>query len=502
MVRNNDITLADVKRILRRHWWIPLLTTLIGTSVGVALAHFLPKRYTSQTMILVQQPTVPTDYVKPIITGDLNQRLASMQEQILSRTRLQPIIEKFSLYPKDTDGGYSDDVITKVRAAVKITPMEPMAGTENRQLPGFSVAVDFSSPALAQQICSEIMSMFLEQNTQEREQQASRTTSFLTQELEEAKTKLDEQDAKLAQFKRQYLGSLPEEEQTNLSLLTGSNSQLEANTQALSRAQQDQAFNESLLSQQEMNWKASKTGQNPETAELQLATLRDQLTTLLSRYTPKHPDVVKVQNQIEELEKRQAEQAAAAKGEASGDDAGTPATTLNSPQAQQLRARIKQDRVIITDLTHRQAQIQEQIRQLQGRMQASPVVEQQFKELTRNHQSALDFYNELLKKRQNSAMATHLEHQQESEQFQVLDPPSLPDQPSFPNKPLFAGGGVTSGLALGLGILYLVAFLDTSLHTERDVETCLKVPVLVLIPTLDLAPGTGAFQGSRKTLIS
>jgi protein tyrosine kinase modulator len=445
---------------------------------------------------------VPTDYVKPIITGDLNQRLASMQQQILSRTRLQPIIEKFNLYPKEADGEYSDEVVAKIRAAVKITPMEPMAGTENRQLPGFSVAVDFDSPLLAQQICSEITSMFLEQNTVEREQQASRTTSFLTQELDEAKNKLDEQDGNLARFKRQYLGSLPEEEQANLSLLTGMNSQLEANMQALSRAQQDQAFNESLLSQQEMNWKTSQTGQNPETADLQLNALRDQLATLLSRYTPKHPDVVKVQNQIEELERRQAAQATAASAAPPNDDAGTHATTLNSPQVQQLRARIKQDGVVMADLTRRQAQIQEQIRQLQGRVQASPVVEQQFKEMTRNHQSALDFYNDLLKKQQNSAMATHLEHEQESEQFQVLDPPSLPDKPSFPNEPLFAGEGVAGGLALGLGILYLVAFLDSSLHTERDVEKCLKLPVLASIPTMDLASGGSAFQGAHKSLRS
>jgi polysaccharide chain length determinant protein (PEP-CTERM system associated) len=496
MVRNNDITLTDVKRILRRYWWIIVLSTTVCTAIGVALAVFLPKRYTSQTMILVEQPTVPTEYVKPVITSDLNRRLASMQEQILSRTRLQPIIQKFNLYPKDPDGVYTDDTIAKLRAAVKITPMEPMAGTENRQLPGFYIAVNFGKPQLAQQICSEIMSMFLEQNTQQREDQASRTTSFLTQELDEAKNKLDEQDANLAHFKRQYLGSLPEEEQTNLSLLTGMNSQLEANTQALSRAQQDQAFNESLLSQNEMNVKAAQTGPNPETVDLQLNSLRDQLATLLARYTPQHPDVVKLQKQIEELEKRQ--QAVPAVTARDSGDISRPAA-VTSPQAQQMRAKIRQDEVTIADLTRRQAQIQDQIRELQGRVQASPVVEQQLKELTRNYQTALDFYNELLKKRQNSAMATHLEHQQESEQFQVLDPPNLPDQPSFPNKPIFAGGGLAGGFALGLGILYLIAYSDASLHTDRDVEKCLKLPVLVMIPTLDLASEGGSLKGPQKT---
>jgi len=119
--------------------------------------------------------------------------------------------------------------------------------------------------------------MFLEQNARERKQQANVTTSFLSKQLEEAKKNLDDQDAKFAQFKRQYLGSLPEEEQSNLNILTGMNAQLEANTQALSRAHQDKAFNESLIGQQEANWKASQTGQNPETAEQQLALCKTSL---------------------------------------------------------------------------------------------------------------------------------------------------------------------------------------------------------------------------------
>ena len=480
MVRNGDISVADVRRILRRYWWILALTTAVGTLGAVSALMVLPKRYTSQTMILVEQPMVPAEYVKPIISGDLSHRLASMQEQILSRTRLQPIIEKFSLYLKDRSKNDTEDMVARLRSAVKISPMEPMTGTENRQLPGFYVNVDFDNPHVAQQICTEITSMFLEQNAKEREQQAARTTSFLSQQLDDAKLKLDEQDAKLAQFKRQFLGSLPEEEQTNLNLLTGMNAQLEAYTQALSRAEQDRAFNESLLSQQEMNLKSAETGASPEEAASQLSTMRQQLATLLAHYTPKHPDVLKLQDQIKELEKRQAE----AKTDKPA-SVTPPVPAIVPPQTQQLRARIRQDEINIADLTRSQNQLQKQIRELQSRVRASPVVEQQFKELTRNHQSALDFYNELLKKRQNSAMATDLEHQQESEQFRVFDPPSLPERPSFPNVPVFLGGGLGGGLVLGLGIVYLVAYADKSLHTERDVEKLLKLPVLTLIPSLE-----------------
>jgi uncharacterized protein involved in exopolysaccharide biosynthesis len=124
-------------------------------------------------------------------------------------------------------------------------------------------------------------------------------------------------------------------------------------------------------------------------------------------------------------------------------------------------------------------------------VQASPVVEQQLKEMTRTYQSALDFYNELLKKHDNSAMATDLQHQQEGEQFRVLDPPSLPDKPSFPKKPYFLGGGLAAGLGLGVGILALIAISDKSIYTERDVELCLKLPVLGLIPNLEVKAFTG-----------
>jgi polysaccharide chain length determinant protein (PEP-CTERM system associated) len=483
MVQNGEIGLDDAKRVLRRFWWILPITTIFLGAIGLGAALLLPKKYTSQTMVLVEQPTVGPDYVKPVVTEDLNHRLASMQEQVLSRTGLQPIIEKFGLYPNDRDRVHIDDLVERLRTAVTIKPMAPTPGTESRQLPGFYVNVTFDNPRTAQQICTEITSMILAQNAGDRQNQVKVTTDFLSQQLEEAKKSLDAQDAKLAQFKRQYLGSLPEEEQTNLSILMGTNTQLEANTQALSRAQQDKAFTESLLSQQETNWAKSQTGHNPETSEQQLSALQDQLTNLLARYTPEHPDVIKLTSQIEELRKQSAA-APKSNGPANG---ALQASVSEPPQIQQLRAKLRQDEINITDLAHRQSQIQEQIHQLQGRVQASPVVEQQFKELTRNYQTALDFYNDLLKKRQSAGVAGDLESQQQSEQFRVYDPPSLPDKPSFPKKTIFAGGGLGGGFALGLGILFLIAASDKSLHSERDVELALKLPVLVSVPTLDVA---------------
>jgi len=492
MIRNGEISKSEAKRVLKKYWWVLPLTVMGGAALALGATLVLPKRFTSQTIVLVDQPTVSPELVKPVITEQTNQRLASMQEQILSRSRLQPIIEKFGLYPAQRGTLHMEELVARLRSAIDVTPLEPMQGSPNRQFPGFHVNVSFDDPQTAQRICSEVTTMFLQESAKYTETQGTLTTEFLDKQLEESKRKLDEQDGKLAEFKNKYMGSLPDNEQANLGLLTTLNSQLDAHTQAVSRAQQDKAVNESLLASQLANWKAVKSGATPtETLDQQLSALQDQLGVFLARYTPDHPDVIKIKTQIEQLKKRMADAPKEGSAPASG---STPAT---EPVAlQQLRARLRQDDLSIADLTKRQGQIQSQIAVLQGKIQASPAVEQQYKELTRNYQTALEGYNELLKHRDQAAMGRDLNRQQQGELLRVLDPPSLPMTPSFPKVPLFGGGGAAVGLAAGLGILYLIAALDTSMHTERDVETCLQLPVLALVP--NVAPAGRAHQNPNK----
>jgi polysaccharide chain length determinant protein (PEP-CTERM system associated) len=488
MVRNGEIALADVKRILKRYWWIPALTTIVCAGIGLVVTHFLPKKYTSSTIVMVEEPMVPADIVKPIVNNDLNGRLASMRELVLSRSRLQPIIEKLNLYPKEREHAHAEDLVEQLRDSIEVELSQPMPGSIQRQPPGFHVSVTFDNALLAQQICTEVTSMFMDQNLKRRDKQSTDTNQFLGQQLNEAKAKMDEQDAKLAEFKRKYLGTLPEEQQTNLSIMAGMGSQLDAVTQALNRAQQERDTTETMLNLQEANWKALQLGsQKIETSEQQLEDLQDQLNNLLLRYTPEHPDVVKVKAQIEDL-KRKLDEDPTAKNRTS-----TMQAKRHEPaQLQLMRLKMKQEDSDIADLIKKQTQTQERMRMIQGRVEQTPMVEQQFKELTRDYEAAFEFYNNLLKNQANAAMATDLEHQQESETFKVLDPPSLPSAPSFPKKIVFVGDGSMAGLALGLAILGLLAMNDKSMYTERDIETCLKLPVLTMVPSFDVAgAGTG-----------
>ena len=481
MTEMRQLNFEDYVDILRRRWWLVAALALLGAGAGYGTAHFLPKRYTSQTLVLVEQPTVPGDYVKPVITQDVNQRLATMQQQILSRTRLEPVIQQFGLFAKDIKDVSIEDLVQRLRDAISVTPIRAMSGTEGRQLPGFNIAVVFDDPHLAQQICSTITSMFVEENLKLRQELSDQTTQFLGKQLEDAKSKLDDQDAKLAAFQRLHIGSLPDESQTNLSVLTELNTQLDAVTQALGRAHQDKSFAESVLAQHLAAWQASQVGPNPDSIERQLAAQEQQLSELQSKYTDDHPDVIKAKSNIETLNQKIAN---AQGGEKTSQADGQTKSAVEPPEIQNLRAQIFQLEQGIKQRTAQQEEIQRQIKLYQARVESSPTIEQEYKELTRDYQTALAFYNDLLIKRDQSSMANDLERRQQGEQFQVLDPANLPDKPSFPNKQLFALGGFGAGLGAAISLVLLIEILDTSLHSKQSVENVLQLPVLATIPVI------------------
>ncbi|MBZ5641953.1 MAG: lipopolysaccharide biosynthesis protein [Acidobacteriia bacterium] len=492
---HQDIKPSDVISILKRRWYLIALIAVIGGAGGYFASHVLPKRFTSQTLVLVQPPIVSQSLVPTVVADNTNQRLAAMQQQILSRSRLEPVIQQFGLYAKDIDSVPMDALVERLRTAITITPVQPMAETRAQNLPGFYISVVFNDPRMAQAICARITNMFLEENVQSRKGQTIQTNEFLGKQLEEAKAKLDEQDARLAAFQRRNMGILPDDAQTNIGLLAGLTPQLEASTQALTRAQQDKSFAESQLAQQIAAWQATQSGTNPETLEQQLAALEANLTTLQSKYTNDHPDVIKAKNDIAVMRKKIAEENQQERN--AGVD--RPTKPLSEPaQIQQLRAQIHQYDQVIKERTQQQTDTQAQIKLYQARVQASPAVEQEYKLITRDHQTALDFYNDLQKKRDQSAMAMNLEQSQQGEQFQVLDPANLPNQPSFPKVPLFAGGGFAAGLALGLGLTLLLEMQDTSMRSERDVEAALHLPVLAMIPVITKNQGK---TGTRPSLV-
>lgn len=499
MLGHRELTFEDYIAILKRRLWMILLPATIIPALAVGATFIIHPRFLSQTLVIIQQQKVPDDFVKPVLNEDLNARLASMREQIFSRTRLQPIIDRFGLYSKEPT---LEARLDAMRKAIDLKPIRSQL-TNTNGLPGFFISFTTDNARTAQQVCGEITSMFLSENLRAREQSAQGTTDFLKGQLEDAKRSLDEQDAKLAEFQRKYLGELPEQETSNANMLTSLNTQLDAATQNLSRMEQDKTYLEALLAQQTGAVEAN-AGERPDkggttpalrpqaVVDPELQKMEAQAAALEARYTPDHPDVLKMHREIEAKKKTLA---AAATQNQSGEPkkVGQSAPQTNRPELQKLQAQITGLSGGIVTKKADQTRIQQQMNMYQSRIQSSPAVQEQYKQITRDYQTALQFYNELLAKRNRSEMAMDLEHRQEGEQFLVMDPPNLPEQPIFPNRDLFGIAGLAVGLIFGVMLAAYFEYRDEGFRNDRDVLALTKLSTLVSIPWV----ASDEKQGSR-----
>ena len=494
MLGHRELTMQDYADMLKRRYRLILICTVLLLSFGIGISHTLTPQYMSQTLVLIEQQKVPEDYVKPVVNEDLGARLASMREQILSRSRIEPIIERFNLY---SGSKYSmDDRVDLTRKAIGITPISP--GQSSRGMPGFYITFKAQDAHTAQQVCGEITSLFISANLSAREESAEGTTDFLRQQLADSKRNLDEQDAKLAAFERKYSGKLPQQEASNTSTLQALTTQLEAATQAVSRIQQNTAFLETMIAQQAQD--ASHidpaTGTSADTVQAQLKAAQTQEKELEALYTPDHPDVLAIKRRIASL---RAEIAHGATEPTKGDTAA--AKTTDSPQLQQLKAQLRAERQSLVATKQEQTRLEQQVRSYEAKLESSPLVEEEYKQVTRDHDTAVQFYNTLLTKMNQSSMATALEHRQQGEQFRVMDAPNLPEAPTFPNHLVFAGGGLASGMVMGLLLAALLEYRDKSLRNDSDVFAFTKLPTLAIVSYIsDL--DTTRTAGKRGKLFS
>src|SRR5437660_8314491 len=505
MIENRELSIDDYVAMLRRRLKVILIPALLAPFAGFLISYAFPAKYTSQSLVLVEEQKVPQGYVKSVVTEDLTQRIATLQQQVLSRNRLQPMIDRLGL----AKGGKNlDDAIDDIRQNVAIEPVETeltvASSTKKRpgqsNVPGFYVNFTAANPREAQQICNELTSMLLEENLKSREQVAQSTTDFLTRQLEDAKRNIDDLDGKLANFKRQYMGQLPGDEDNNMKILMGLNSQLDANTQTLNRAQQDKAYTESLLAQQVSAWKSSQSSNNPQSLDQQLTALQTELLQLQAPYTDDNPDASKPKADITYGRTRIAEGNTAA---SKGSDSPDKGNLNEPPEIRQLRLQVHQYDGVIAQASRDQKRLQDDIRVYQGRVALSPAVEEQYKALTRDYDTALKFYQDLLAKKSESEMASDMERRQQGEQMRLLNPANLPDTPSFPNRLLFTGGGLGAGLAIGLALALWMELRDKSIRTEQDVLAAMELPMLVSLPWVNpdsvARNGNGRFRIRSKT---
>jgi polysaccharide chain length determinant protein (PEP-CTERM system associated) len=490
MIQNRELTMDDYLAMLRRRAKMILIPALLAPLAGFLVSYAFPPKFTSQSTILVEEQKVPENMVQPVVTADINARMATLKQQITSQKDLQPVVER--MYPGKNSREVGD-IIDNIRQNMDVqavptdllpTSPKKKPGSQGGSGGGFNVTYTSANAREAQQICNELTTLLVDENLKSIQAAASGTSDVLSRGLEDAKHNLDELDAKLAAFKKQYVGQLPGDEDSNLKILMGLNTQLEANTQTLSRAQQDRAYTESMLAQQLGAWRSSQSSTNPQTLEKQLSDLQSQLLQLQAKYTADHPDVVKAKADIAEVKKKLAEiNSAPTEATDAGSEKGS---ATEPPEIRQLRLQLHQYGELISAATRSQKRLQDEIGTYQNRVSLSPAVEEQYKALTRDYENQQKTYQELLTKKSSADLTVRMNNQSQGEQMFLLDTATLPGAPSFPNRLLFAAGGLGAGLALGIALAMWFEIRDNSIRTEADAEAALELPMLVSVPWVGL----------------
>ena len=475
----------DFVVILRRRKWLvmlPFVLLSIGTLVG---SQYLPNRYRSETLILVVPQRVPESYVKSTVTTRIEDRLQSISQQILSRTRLERIVQDFNLYAEERRTGIMEDVIERMRRDIDVKVVKGDA---------FSISYMSDSAQTAMKVTERLATLFIDENLKDRELLAVGTNQFLEAQLEEARLKLVEHENKLEIYRRQHAGQLPSQLQPNLQALQNTQMQIQAVLDSLNRDRDRKMMLERLLSDAEPVVEAPApaaavtTAETPQiggTVAQQLEQSRQMLAALELRLKPNHPDIRRMQRAIADLESRAAVEATATPG--------TPAkpTVVVDPREAARLTRVREMTLELESVTRQIALKEAEERRLrdaaaayQVKIDGVPSRESELAELTRDYETMQKVYQDLLAKQQDSQVAANLERRQIGEQFKVLDVARLPEKPFSPNRLLINGGGALAGLALGFGLVFLLEYRDRSLRSGPDVTAVLNLPVLATVPLI------------------
>ncbi|MGC2021785.1 MAG: Wzz/FepE/Etk N-terminal domain-containing protein [Candidatus Sulfotelmatobacter sp.] len=488
----------DLQRYLgivrRRHMQF-LIPLFLGWAVVWGVSWVLPPRYQSTTLILVEQPTMPKDYVTPNVNDDLQERMQSITQQILSRTRLLRIIDQLNLYASPHSQPSPDQKVDAMRKDIDID----LVRDASHQITAFNVSYSSRDPHVAQRVTSELTNLFINENLEVRQQQSEDTTTFLESQLETARKALSDQEERVREFKGQHVGEMPGQLASNLQILSGLQSQLQNEQDSLNAAQQQHVYLQTLADQYRALQGTSKSSDGTTTGGLpaldqELDKLQAQLADLRSRYTDRHPDVRKVTEQIAETEKMRDQLLASLKAngaaQANGTEPVADTGSMDPTQAAllaQIQSQLKSNQVEVANREHAIVALKAKMDDYQARLNEEPVREQQLSDLTRGYEQSKANYDDLLKKKNESAMATSMELLQQGERFRVIDPPSLPLKPDFPNRLKFCGIGLGIGLALGAVVAGAFEMMDDRIYDEKELQTLLPVAVISEIPAIAAA---------------
>ncbi len=497
MLPGKKYTSDEITRLLIKGRWMIAVPLTIGIVCAPAIARFVPEVYRSETLIMVIPQRVPDSYVKSTVTAKVEDRLPSISDQILSRSRLERIILDFNLYPSQRATGIMEDVVQRMRKDIEVK----LEGKES-----FRVSYVSTTPKVARDVTERLASLYIEENLRDRENLADSTNLFLESQLEDAKRRLLDHEKKLEAYRKRYSGQLPTQLQSNLQVIQNTQMQLQALGETLNRARERrllierqiadaQAFPAALV--QSRTVVNSPDGPVPLSAAQQLEAAKVRLEAYRLRYTPDHPDIKTLERAIAELQVK-------ADAEAQKPPEESKKAQL-SPEEAALQKRVLDLQAELVVIDHQLAageaeekRLKQTLADYQAKVDAVPTRESELVELTRDYATLQETYSSLLTKREESKLAANLERRQIGEQFKILDPASLPEKASNQVQRYgFVLAGPLAGLLLGIGLIAFREYRDTTFKTEEDVQRVLNLPVLALVPLMAV-PRRSRLRARRK----
>lgn len=456
-----------------------LLATLIftgGLAGALTIAVSLPSIYRSAATVLVERQQVSETFVRPSVTGELDTRLQTISQEILSRSRLEALIQRFDLYRGLRKGASLEAAIDRARHDIQVE----LRGVESTAGRGATIAfaVSFRGrvPETVAQVANALASFYVEENIKIRERQATDTAQFLKVQLDETQRRLDEEEQRISEFKRRHISELPEQVTVNLATLERLNAQLALNNDGQMRALERRAALARQLAGGEPAGASSSTD-----PAARLARLRLELAKMQRLYREKYPDVIRLKAEIAATEQQLAETAPSAPAESGLHGLQKPLSELDEE---------------ISALKTEGQRLRRAIADYQRRVEAAPEREQELKEMSRDYRTTKELYDSMLKRYQDAQVAQDMERSRSGEEFRLLDPAIPARGPSAPNRMRLALLGALLSLGVAVAAVVLAEKLDTSFHTADDLRAFTRIPLLVTIPRI--ASAVEADQRRRR----
>jgi len=477
-----DVNLDYFNAALRRRFWyavVPFFVVLMGAIVYCIIA---PRVYVSTALILIQPQEVPADYIKSTVTTDVQTRLNSITEQVMSRSRLEQIITKYDLYSEARKKFGMFQAVEAMRKDVGITLKDELKSRRWNEGPSaFEVSFEGGEPQKIRDVAAEIANLYIDYNFKLRAGQAAGTTDFLERELVRMKDVLREKEEAVRQFKEKYLGVLPEQAESNYRILTQLQQHLDSVNTGIQKAEDRKVLLQTQLNKLQAIQTEGSSGSARVEDSLSPDQLRERLRTLQARYSDQHPDVIRLKALIAKAEKGEQPGSTETGTAASG---GDNTAKLMRVQSEEGSTELKVVEREILALRGDREKTRAQIDSYKQRIETGPKIEQMFVDLRRDYEQASKNYQSLLQKKLDAEIAENMERTQKGEQFKILDQANLPHKPSKPNIPKMLLIGLVGALGCGLGLAAFLEYRDPAFWTRKELESVLEVPILVTLPVI------------------